>query len=209
MFKKNCPECNKEQIYKYKETWKTAVKKNSKCNTCCRLGELHPNYSGRTEPKDCIDCGTKIDFRSTRCRSCKQKAQIKENGLIPAFVNSSRNTGKKHTKETLKQMSKSAIKRGANFNAVNYNKSSIPIIEKFGKDNGYNFQHAENGGEYKVRLDSGREYWVDGYDKENNVVVEFIENSNWHNSPSKKIYHKLRKQEIKDKLGCKYYELHG
>jgi len=32
----------------------------------------------------------------------------------------------------------------------NYNIKSIPIIEQYGKENGYNFQHAENGGEYYV-----------------------------------------------------------
>ena len=32
-----------------------------------------------------------------------------------------------------------------------YNPKSIPIIEEFGKANGYNFQHAENGGEFYIK----------------------------------------------------------
>jgi hypothetical protein len=159
------------------------------------------------KPKNCVDCEKEINFRSVRCKSCNRKRIIEEQGVNPKFLNSKRNSGMKHTEETKTKMSDSAIKRGANLHSVNYNKSSIPIIEKFGRENGYNLQHAENGGEYKVTLDSGREYWVDGYDKEKNVVVEYVENSTWHKSPKKKIYHKLRKNEISKKLNCKYYEI--
>ncbi len=53
-----------------------------------------------------------------------------------------------------------------------YNRQSIPIIEQYGKERGYNFQHAENGGEFRIP-ELG--YWVDGYDKENNIVIEYYE----------------------------------
>lgn len=53
-----------------------------------------------------------------------------------------------------------------------YNRQSIPIIEQYGKEHGYNFQHAENGGEFRIP-ELG--YWVDGYDKENNIVIEYYE----------------------------------
>ena len=51
-----------------------------------------------------------------------------------------------------------------------YNVKSISIIERYGKENSYNFQHAENGGEVQVIG-----YFVDGYDKERNVVIEYYE----------------------------------
>src|SRR3972149_3864410 len=66
-------------------------------------------------------------------------------------------TGKKRkpfSEETKKKLRLSAIKRieknklNGNQLVPGYNPNSIPIIEEYGKINGYNFQHAENGGEY-------------------------------------------------------------
>lgn len=71
---------------------------------------------------------------------------------------------------TLNRIKKTITNGGQLYPA--YNTSSIPIIEGYGKKNGYNFQHAENGGEYHIE-ELG--YWVDGYDIENNVVLEFDE----------------------------------
>ncbi len=79
----------------------------------------------------------------------------------------------------------------------NYNPNSIPEIEKFGNDNGYNFHHAENGGE--VKLDIG--YWPDGYDIENNIIVEYFEY--WHNKQLKKDFKRLK--EIQDHLNCQIF----
>tara|TARA_R110000822_G_scaffold27318_3_gene81678 strand:- start:441 stop:1100 length:660 start_codon:yes stop_codon:yes gene_type:complete len=218
MYNRNCPDCDKVLQYKYKHSLKIAIEKNRYCTTCCRIGERHNQWTG-SHQHFCPDCKVEIKHKllnnqrravrlNSKCKSCSAKDKISKLGVHKNFVNSKRNLGMKHTEETKKKMSTSAIKRGANLHSVNYNKSSIPIIEKFGKDNGYNFQHAENGGEYKVRIESGREYWIDGYDKEKNVVVEYIENSSWHNSPKKKIYHELRKKEICRELGCSYYEIY-
>src|SRR3972149_2836714 len=62
--------------------------------------------------------------------------------------------GKQFSEETKKKLRLSAIKRieknklNGNQLVPGYNPNSIPIIEEYGKINGYNFQHAENGGEY-------------------------------------------------------------
>lgn len=66
---------------------------------------------------------------------------------------------------------KDKIRKSGAFKHIvpNYNINVIPIIEEYGKKYGYNFQHAENGGEYYV---DGLGYYLDGYDKENNVVIE-------------------------------------
>ena len=44
------------------------------------------------------------------------------------------------------------------------------FIEQWGKENGYNFQHALNGGEVELYG-----YFVDGYDKEKNIIFEYDE----------------------------------
>jgi len=99
--------------------------------------------------------------------------------------------------EELEKMRKSAIKRVKRQygNMISYNPQSIPIIEQYGKENGYNFQHAENGGEIEV---CG--YLVDGYDKDKNVVIEYYEKH--HN---RKIQKDLERQlAIMNELKCKF-----
>lgn len=54
----------------------------------------------------------------------------------------------------------------------NYNVNAIQIIEEYGNKHGYNFQHAENGGEYFVE---GLGYYLDGYDIEKNIAIEIDE----------------------------------
>lgn len=81
-----------------------------------------------------------------------------------------------------------------------YNPEACKIIENYGKENGYNFQHAENGGEYHIK-ELG--FWVDGYDKEKNVVIEYYEKHHKY----QKERDERRKQEIVDYLGCKFIEI--
>lgn len=82
----------------------------------------------------------------------------------------------------------------------NYNKSAIKLIEEYGYRNDYNFQHAENGGEYYIE-ELG--YWVDGYDKFKNVVLEFDEKH--HKYLIIKDEH--RQNEIINHLKCKFIRL--
>jgi hypothetical protein len=83
--------------------------------------------------------------------------------------------------------------------SVNYNPKSIPIIDEYGKKYGYNFQHAENGGEFKFNI-NGKFYFVDGYDAEKNVVIEYYETFHKNN-----IEKDLQRQlKIEKFLKCKF-----
>jgi len=86
----------------------------------------------------------------------------------------------------------------------NYNRNSIPIIEQYGKEYGYNFQHAENGGEHYV---DGLGFYLDGYDKEKNVAIEIDES--FHFTKDGKLRKKdiTRQQKIETKLGCKFIRI--
>ena len=76
-------------------------------------------------------------------------------------------------------------------------------IEEYGEKNGYHFQHAMNGGEYYIK-ELG--YWVDGYDKEKNAVIEYDEKHHFVRSTSKKKDVERQKQ-IKEFLGCKFIRI--
>jgi len=81
-----------------------------------------------------------------------------------------------------------------------YNPAACKAIDEYGKLHGYNFQHAENGGEFYIN-ELG--YWVDGYDKEKNVVIEYYEKA--HRRRKEKDLR--RKQEIQVLLKCEFIEL--
>lgn len=83
----------------------------------------------------------------------------------------------------------------------NYNPSSIQILEEKAKELGItDLMHAENGGEFYIKKLG---YWVDGYSKEKNIVIEYYEKH--HENQTEK--DKKRKQEIIDYLGCKVIEI--
>ena len=81
-----------------------------------------------------------------------------------------------------------------------YNPDACKIIDEYGKRNGYNFQHALNGGEFHIE-ELG--YWVDGYDKEKNVVIECYENGH----KRKKENDNIRQKQIEKFLGCEFIRI--
>ena len=76
-----------------------------------------------------------------------------------------------------------------------YNPKACQFIDNFGKKCGYNFQHALNGGEVSV---GG--YYLDGYDKDKNVVFEYDEIKHEHGKRKEKDLE--REKRIIDKLKC-------
>lgn len=114
--------------------------------------------------------------------------------------------GKKHKKESIEKMRAIGIERvkkiGVPFHP-SYNPKSIPIIESYGKENGYNFKHAENGGEYQV---PNTTFYVDGYDPINNVVIEFDEKR--HKIGNNAHIDKWRQDKIGNILKCKFVRIY-
>jgi len=145
-------------------------------------------YDGQIETMKC-ECGKKYNF-TKYCRQCPEPKKVQ--------------LGKPHSKETKRKMRKSTIKYIEKMNGQicpRYNINSIPIIEHYGKEHGYNFQHAENGGEVEV---CG--YFVDGYDKEKNVVIEIDERHHFRNSKLRK-KDIQRQKEIENRLGCDFIRI--
>jgi len=117
------------------------------------------------------------------------------------------NFGKTHSKETKRKLRISAIKNVENRCgqcSPAYNPEACKIIDEYGKENDYNFQHAENGGEYNIE-ELG--YWVDGYDKEKNVVIEIDEKHHFDIDGNLSEKDTQRQKEIEDFLKCEFIRL--
>jgi hypothetical protein len=221
---RNCPVCDKELVYKHKIGLRRGIEGNTKCKSCNSSGKNNPMYGvervawnkGLTKETDervakyansgegrMVSEETKDKIRQKAIgrkvsKETRMKMSMKRKGKKPECSFE----GRKHTAESLKKIRLSNIETWSKKFKVqpNYNPEACKIIDEYGKQNGYTFQHAESGGEHQIK-ELG--YWVDGYDKDKNVVVEYYEN--YHKKQSDK--DKRRKQEIINLLGCKFIEL--
>ena len=118
--------------------------------------------------------------------------------------------GKKHTTETKRKIRVDKLTRIKNsknngFQLVPfYNPKGCEQLNEIMKKTNTFIQHAENIGEFHIK-DLG--YWVDGYDKENNIVYEYDEKH--HFKPDGSYINKdvIRENEIKNHLNCKFIRI--
>jgi len=176
-------------------------------------------YSNINKPykKLCSQCGKEIEYKNKYtyiysvknnklCISCSNGNNHRKKQNRAASIRMKNNNPMKNP-EVRKKLRNTIIKKIINkYGAIqpNYNPIACKLIDEYGKKHGYNFQHALNGGEYYIK-ELG--YWVDGYDKEKNVVIEYYENHHFTGGvlKDKEIN---RKKEIINFLKCDFIELH-
>ena len=136
---------------------------------------------------------------STNWQSCgPQKSDVGgSNPSVPTkFSRTHGSTQKKCSIATCKYLIKT-------HGGPRYNKSAIHILEQIAKEHGWNIQHAENGGEFYT----GIGYFVDAYDKEQNVVLEYDEPAHYEDVENNILREKdlKRQNEIIEHLHCEYW----
>jgi len=196
-YKRICPKCGNEIVYKTKKILAKSIKLGKPCQSCVQKVAKSGGKNGMYGKKHSEDTKKKIKekrkyqkfSKETRDKmSITHKLRLEEHNHW---------LGRKHSEESKKKM------RIVGANRINengwhpsYNVTACKEIEKYGNDNGYNFQHAMNGGEFFIE-ELG--YWLDGYDKEKNVGIEYYENAHKYFMEKDKI----RINEIKKLLKCK------
>ena len=183
---KKCIDCGREI---------TASSKSGLCRSCCQKGKIAWNKGSpmREETKKKLEHtffrkGQKIpkDVIEKREKTCREKYGGRIKSKTP-----------EETKRKMRLSTIEYINSCKGSAAPRYNKKAIKIIDEYGKEHGYNFKHAENGGEVYIP-ELG--YWVDGYDEERNVVVEYYEKH--HNYMIEKDIR--RQKQIEDFLKCEF-----
>ena len=142
------------------------VKNGYKCPYCSAIIENKYKLGGHMT--NCSKHPAKSHHDFAHKKSGKTLAKrIKLGELIPGFKN------KHHTKKSKQKIRKNTHSYLAKVKDAKcrYNKSAIPVLEQIAKEHGWNIQHAENGGEFYT----GIGYWLDAYDKEKNIVLEYDE----------------------------------
>lgn len=102
----------------------------------------------------------------------------------------------------IKQMEKD--KFNGNQMIPSYNKLACELFDNISEEYGIHIQHAMNGGEFFIK-DLG--YWLDGYDKENNVVYEYDEKYHFDKKGNLKEKDIIRQDEIIYFLKCKFIRI--
>jgi hypothetical protein len=221
-YSKVCISCGNVHVFSNHSKWKKS--KPDICYKCkkCALVETHTGKCITDDHKIIISNTMRLNWKLGKYRNTILKSKERWRGAGNPMYNSHRIGilnpffGNKHTDITKKKisfanknpnnttrhrMSLSASERvvRTGMPSVNYNPKSIPIIDEYGKKYGYNFQHAENGGEFKFNI-NGKFYFVDGYDAEKNVVIEYYETFHKNN-----IEKDLQRQlKIEKFLKCKF-----
>ena len=191
----HCQYCNKEIANEgCLKIHETACEKNpnrQKCNNRIGNGGLTKGYSCKWKGK------TKYnnEILAKRYLTWKQKF---DNGEY-------KNLGHKHSEETKQHLREIFIEKIKNQHGsfkCFYAKRACEYINKLNIKKKWNLQHAENGGEVYCLG-----YWLDGYDKEKNIVFEYDEPKHYKDVQNNILNDKdiQRQQNIINKLHCEFW----
>lgn len=211
---RNCPECDVELTTMNKYWHKKASAENKKCGSCSLKGRTFSEEHRKNLSKNHANVmGNNNPFHGKKHTEISIKKMLDTRNKHPNWKQNSSNAmrrvrdmywGNDNPMNYPKYINKIRIKRILEIEnnkgqvIPNYNPSSIPIIEQKAKELGIiDLQHAENGGEFYIK-ELG--YWVDGYSKEKNTVIEYYEKH--HNRTKKR--DKRRKEEIISYLNCEF-----
>lgn len=189
-FKKNCPICKKELIYASQSALKLSLKKNCVCHQCntqrimanpsdalqktfFKKGD-RPKNADMRKGKTLIELygeeRAKEIINKYKHRICNEEANKKRSISCKLAGCGLTNKGRKCTAENKKKFRLLMVARLQKTNKSfhpPYNEKACAVFDALASATNTHISHALNGGE--VHLPS-LGYWVDGYDKTNNIV---------------------------------------
>lgn len=228
LFERVCPVCG--NLITYRENWlrSRAERQKSKCRSCHSKSIIISDEGKEKISKTWFKKGGRplnADFRKGKNlkeiykdkaesirvkysnRIVSQESNIKRSISCKEAGCGFSNKGRRCTDENRKlyrvQMIERLQKTHRNFHP-GYNTKACTLFDNIMEFMGIKIQHALNGGEYHIK-ELG--YFVDGYDKENNVVFEYDERAHYD------VYGHLnerdiRKQiEIENFLNCRFIRI--
>lgn len=160
-----------------------------KFNEDCRNGIRHHPHKGQTK----YTCEAVRKFSETL------RKQYQNGDILPPFKG---HTHSNKTKEKMRISAMAYLSKSKQVKCPRYNHKSINYINSLNEEKGWSLQHAENGGEYQI---CG--YYVDGYDKEHNIVFEYDEPNHYKDVLNSILKDRDIKRQniIINALNCEFY----
>lgn len=197
MWHRNCPSCNRKIEYPYQSNCCRANRTNAECAWCAHDGQqLGRIQTEEEKEKRAQKLRGKVRSLESRNKYSLSKCGNKNPRFGKVFPKS--NEHRRKIRLSCIRVIQDKLRLVGKRMSPRFNPIACKMIEEYGKQCGYKFQHALNGGEYYIE---SLGYWVDGYDPEKNVVVEYYENNHWHRKNKKKDLDRCN--EIMHHLGCK------
>lgn len=221
-WKRNCPKCGGDIFYKYNQGFYRAVKENRMCLKCYYTSHPSPNRGKRlSEETKKISIAT---IGRKTWNKGKPLSDVHKQNLSKSLMGrKSWSKGKKFSKQYRIKLSKSHKGQKSpmegkhhrdetklklreircewiknHYGGPQYNPKACDYLDLLNKEKGWELQHALNGGEC-----SFLGYFVDGYDKDRNIIVEYDEPK--HQYQKWKIKDLERQKKIINHLKCKFY----
>lgn len=205
-YNRKCPRCLCNITHRNKRKRDDAVRMNTLCRSCGAFERYEVANSNVPRVvsngmiyycRECPNCDREIIYKTVgryneadrlrqNCGICRTEVR-KGRKLPPSVVDKISCALRKRVIASLPYFPR-------------FNPKGCAAIEEYGKKHGYNFKHALNGGEYHIK-ELG--YFVDGYDVEQNVVIEYDEL--YHKYQTDKDY--TREQRIVKHLKCKFIRI--
>lgn len=198
--KRLCPKCGDDIFYANKQSYNVSLKNNSMCIHC------HTRSPGRIQSEQEKE-KRNIKFRGKkRTLESKQRYSDSKRGIKNPFYGIHVSKSAEHRRKirvgVINNLNRKLLLFGKTI-SPKVNPLACQVIGEYGKENGYEFQHGLNGGEFYIK-ELG--YWVDGYDKDKNVVIEYYERT--HDRTKVKERDMKRQIEIIDFLKCRFIIIH-
>lgn len=190
-FEKVCPNCKCIQRYSTQYKLNKSIEKNALCKRCVFKGR-----SISEEQKEFLRKRTGVNnpmFGKKASIETRLKMSLVKKGKIGKPLS-------EQTKHKLRLHRAKWIKEFAG--GPQYNPTACEFFNGLNLKNNWNLQHAENGGEYYLK-ELG--YFLDAYDKEKNIVVEYDEPKHYTIEGKLKDKDVKRQGRITSLLGCKFF----
>lgn len=192
--KRKCPTCGREVKYKHINTKLKADRRNSICQHC--VGDVavtfRKPFSGETKEKI---------GRSRKGKTYRELGivvDLKSRGEKISLVKKGKKFSENH-KRSLRIARAEFIRKFDG--GPSFNPDACKYFDELNKQNGWNLQHALNGGEIYLN-ELG--YWVDAYDEERNIVVEYDEPYHFRNeNVIQRDYNRMK--NIITHLHCRFF----
>lgn len=194
---------SRQKMAKTKTNVKLTEEHKNKIKDGINNSEKHKIAMKSTERGDKISKAFKNIPKSEEHKQKMKDNHFDASGKNNTFYN------KKHTIESkLKMRLKCLDKLDKLFNGIKiqpfYNKNACDYFDNLMKEQNCNIQHALNGGEFRIK-ELG--YFLDGYDKENNIAYEWDERRHFNAKGIIKEKDIIRQKEIIQLLGCKFIRI--
>ena len=198
---RNCPKCGRKIYHTTNGILKQSIKENRICKSCCKKSTNNHNFGNHlsNETKNKLSKSCSVD--RIKRYSIKENRDKQSKAIIKRYTNiEERNKTSLLVKEA---MHRPDIRK-RHLDALHHSKwikvrtdrGQLELIEKWNKL-GFNFQP-----NYQLKTDLDL-FYVDGYDKEKNVVLEY--DAKYHNKLLQRKKDLIRQNKIIELLKPKKF----